>query len=593
MRKIKIFIIIAMLVVLTFLFVFLYDANSEINLPTKTIQKVEIKQKKSPNILKNLISNGNINNTIGFEGVEYHKYIPNQSHINDESGSIEIVGHWNNKALISPKFKLEKGKYYTFGAYIKAIGANKGQNIMFNISGDGYTNEMNWNISKANRWENVVFPYRANKTGYYKISVFTYKYTFTTDKKYAKKNSSNLDKSAKILVDDFYVYKSESDEIVTKEPESKKVPFESEVVKIDSLGNWFIKENGNWKGIFPKFIYQDWSKNFAKSAKMYASYGFSGYVNLYSVNDIKEAVKNGMKYNGIQINDLDVNNPKNEIKGAIKSINRAIEQGELPKTSLILYEFDNEDEALCNFEKKRDIANWIAKVDGGKRLRPINMLNGVSEGVARNYKNRDIKNYLDITSTYMAELEHNFKQDFNQSYNPVNTLGILQKTQYQIAPVSIMQLQCYYDKKMIPYIFKGIGAGAKGLNFWRAGEGVPDICPQRFEKNYFASAIKEIFGKIDKMLPIIQEPLNTTWSARVNKYKLVSLGKRDYADKHYLILANFADNDLDIEVTLKNLNIKKVKNYFTQELLTTVNNKNKFNIKIGHNNSGFLVLELE
>lgn len=602
MRKFQIVLIFIMLFLIVFLFIFLYGDDSNINIAKKSA----IKREKSIKILnkkeakesylkfKNLLTqNSNLDGVKDYSGVEYHKYIPNQSHSKDGSGSIKIIGHWSNKALVSPKFKLEKGKYYTFGAYIKAVGANKGQNIIFNISGAGYSNEMNFNVSKANRWESVVFPYRANKTGYYQIRVFTYKYSFTTDKKYAKKDGSNLDRSASIYVDDFYVYESRSDKIVTKEKVSKKVPFKSQIVKVDSLGNWYIKESGSWRGFFPRFVYQDWSSNFAKSAKMYASYGFSGYVNLYGVDDFKEAIKNGMRYNGIQINDLDVNKPKDEIKETINSVNRAIEKKELPKTSLILYEFDNEGEALCNYKKKRDIANWITKADGGKRLRPINMLNGVSEGVARNYKNRDGKNYIDTTSTYVAEIENNFKADFNQSYNPINTLGILQKSQNQIAPVSIMQLQCYYGKKMIPYIFKGISEGAKGLNFWRAGDGVPDVCPKNFEDNYFAPALKSVFAKIDKMLPIIEQPLNTTWSAEVDRYNLVALGTRENAGKHYIILANFADKDLSIKVKLQGLKTNSVKDYFSKKLLSKVNNKGIFTINIGHNNSGFLVLELE
>ena len=535
----------------------------------------------------NLVKNSNLNGIKGFSGIKYHKYNTKENHSNDNSGSIKIVGHWYSKALISPKFKLEKGKYYIFGAYIKAIGANKGQNIIFKISGEDGFDEMNFNVSKAGVWEKVLFPYLARKTGYYKISVFTYKYSFTTDKKYAKKDGSNLDRRADIYVDDFYVY--ESDSSMSNIPNTPKVSFKSNIVKIDNLGNWSIKENGKWRSIFPKFIYQDWSDNFAKSAKKYSNYGFTGFVNLYSVDDIKEAIENGMKYNGIQIDDL---NKNDKTKARIRSINEAINQGKLPKTSVIIYEFDNENEELCDFEKKRDIANWITKADGGKRLRPINMLNGVSEGVARNYKNRDNKNYIDTTSTYMAQMEHNFKPDFNQSYNPVSTLGILQKSQNQIAPVSIMQLQCYYGKKMIPYIFKGIGEGAKGLNFWRAGDGVPDICAKNFEDNYFAPVIKDVFTKIDQMLPIIKEPLKTKWSATIDKPTLVSIATRDYGDKHYLILANFYDKDLKIKITLKNLNAKTVKEFFTKQKITNIDNSS-FIIKIGHNNSGYKILELE
>ena len=551
------------------------------------VDDVILEKKNSVPTKINLLqdSNWNVNGVDGFTGVENHEYVSTQSHGDDGSGSIKLVGHWYSKMLKTAEFRLEKGKHYTLGAYMKAIGHDKGQNIIFKISGMGNINEMNWNISKANQWEEIVVPYRAKKTGLYRISIFTYKYSLTTDKKYALRDGSNLDKSAEIYLDDFYVYESKN--ITSNEPITSKIPFESSHIRIDKYGNWSLNEEGQWKDFFPKFVYQDHAGPMKERSRLYSSYGFTGFTNMSSAGLIGFAVDNGMKYNGIQVNSMDVLNSNDKTKRVISNVNRDIASGKLPSTAVIMYEYDNEQDILPDYDSKKLIADWINENDvdplTNKRARPINMLNGVAEGVARNYKNN-----MDIVGTYISQIGHTV----NQHLNPVNTLGILQKTQNQTAPVSIMQLQCHYRDVFIPSIFKGIGAGAKGLNFWRAGSSVPRACEKNFEDNVWVPVIKDVFDKIDTMLPIIKEPLVTDWSASVDNPTLVSIGTRNHDGKQYIILANFSYEDLTVNINLKNSNAKSVRDFFTQSHLANVDNSGKFSIAMGHHNNGFLVLEL-
>jgi len=535
--------------------------------------------------------NPNINGTEGYSGIENHEYISDVSHTNDGSGSIKLVGHWYTKQFATASFHLEKGKHYTMGAYMKALGADQGQNVMFKISGDGHRDEMNWNISKAGEWEEILMPYRADVTGEYTISIFTFRYALTTNHKFALEDGSTLDRNASILFDDFFVY--ESDKIVSNESPTEKVPFNSSFIKIDKLGNWSIKENNVWRNFFPKFTYQDYVENFERQSQMYSNYGFTGYTNLSNIYKVHKAIENGMKYNGIQINEMDVDNPNDSTKKIISDIHNEIESGALPATAIIFYEYDNEEEWLTNYQQKKLVADWIDINDKDSithdRARPINMLNGVAEGVARNYKNSSNKNYIDTVGTYITQIGH----DADAHKNPINTLGILEKTHNQIAPVSIMQLQCHYKNVFIPSIFKGIGSGAKGLNFWRAGGGLPSTCEEDFEDNVWVPVIKNVFSKIDTMLPIIKEPLETYWSAKVDNPELVSIGTRDHNGKHYLILANFGYNDSSIKVSLSNLSVNNVRDFFTQTLLTNVDSTGEFVVSIGHHNNGFLVLELD
>jgi len=72
----------------------------------------------------------------------------------------------------------------------------------------------------------------------------------------------------------------------------------------------------------------------------------------------------------------------------------------------------------------------------------------------------------------------------------------------------------------------------------------------------------------------------------------IAVGERTHAGKHYLILANFADKDQQVKFTLAGIKATKVKDYFTQQELTTVKD-GSFSIKIGHFNNGYKVLILD
>ena len=519
--------------------------------------------------------NFNLNATRGYSGIDSHKYIKNLSHTNDGSGCIELVKHWYTHQLTTPSFKLKKGQQYTIGAYMKAIHSKYGQNIMLKIGGVGKMSEMNWNISTPNQWEEILLPYVAPKTGLYHISIFTYRYSLSLDGKYVNKEGTNLDKSATIYIDDFFVYKSE--EILSNEEVSPKKAFISDSIKIDTLGNWSVYDKGKWKAIFPKFAYQDWG---AKDFKTYKEYGFTGIINIDTIKKLHNALDNGLPYNGIQINKL---TPKN--KKLIKDIDKKIFNKEVPPSSIILYNFDNEGVYLPNSKHIVNEFQWIKKHN---KSIPIYMLNGMAEGLTRLYNES-----IDVTGTYITQTGN----EIEIHENPINNFELINRTHNQKVPISMMQLQCYYHNLFIPSIFKGLGEGAKSLAFWRGGKGLKSYnCPEDFTKNVWASNIKGengVFKLIDKLLPILREPLKTKWSALVDLKSMISIAPRDHNSKHYLILANFSNKSQKIKITLKNLEIKEVKNFFTKKSLFLSKKSKEFYIDINKHNNGYLVLELK
>jgi len=522
----------------------------------------------------NLLKNSNIAGTNGYLGIQHHQYEKRLSHSQDGSGSIKLVGHWYTKQFRTPYFKLEKNKHYTIGTYMKAIGSKFGQNIMFKIGGVNEMSEMNWNISTEGEWEEIAIPYRAKKTGLYYISIFTHRYALSTNNKYVNKKGDNLNRNATIYFDDFFVYKSKA--LLTHEKKSLKKKFNSNFIQIDSLGNWSVKEKGKWKNIFPKFTYQDWEKD---RLKKYKEYGFTGIINIDSTKTLHDAIDNGLMYNGIQINHL-----KEKTKTLIKNITTEIIEKKILPTSLLLYNFDNEAIHLSNHKQTIKKLIWVKKYD---QEHPIYMLNGVAEGLTRQYNN-----IIDVTGTYITATGN----EVEKYENPINSFSILEKSHNQKVPISMMQLQCYYHKLFIPSIFKGLGEGAKALTFWRGGKHLEQYnCPNDFTENVWAKSIKGqdgIFKKIDTLLPILREPLKTDWNASVNIPSLISISPRDYNSKHYLFLANFSKKEHNITIKLKGLKISNVKNIFSKKNLIFNKKRSEFSIYINKYNKGYLVLEL-
>ena len=529
--------------------------------------------------------NPNVNTLNGYVmSNEGDHNLSNDSHTDDGSGSIKIVSHWYTHSIKTPTFTLEEGKHYTISAYMKAVGLQKGQNVMVKISKNNtYPVEMNWNVSKPGEWEEIVIPYIAPQDGEYNIAIFTYRYSISTDGKLVKGDGSNLDRNTTVYFDDFRVVESEG--IDAREPYTQKDAYESSNIRIDALGNWSVKENGVWKNIFPKFAYQDFYGDFNDTVRRYKAYGFTGITNITSMEKLNMALEGGLKYNGIQINNL------SNYKELINNIKTRVNNGELNQTSILMYDFDNEGVDLSNFDNKKSASDWIKENDFDSntqsRARPIYMLNGIAEGVTRNYNG-----LIDATGSYVYQSGEGVNLERK---NPVNTLGILQQTHNQKTPVTMMQLQCYYHDTFVPAIFKGIISGAKALNFWRGGTDHLG-CKEDFRENVWADAIKGedgVFARIDKMLPIIREPLITSWSATVDKPLTVAIGTREHKGRHYIILSNFSGKDQNIHITLDNaIDAKSVKDYFTNKTIATITDKS-FDVKIGHYNSGYLVIEIE
>jgi len=521
-----------------------------------------------------------------------HIYHTDVSHTDDGSGSVELRGHGWGKGLRTKPFFCEAHKKYLLSAYIKIKNLDLGQNLFFtipNIEGGG----IYWNVSKEDSWEEILFQFIPKNTGICELYIMTNNRSFSTTKNSngvpnkVMSSGSNLDRRAKIFIDDLKIV--QSNKIIPRERRSAKKVFDSSYIHIDGLGNFTVKEENGWKSIFPKMIYRN---SGVKDGDMvqyrpYAEYGFNGIMDIRRKNQVVYGLSVGLKYFGIlasnEISELEDGEAfPRDTKELIDYVNNDIGK---PYT-LLFYNHDNENSALQDYDWHKKLTAFVNRHDKDlfnslKRARPIYYLNGHA-GVARACNNNN-RVQMDITGSYVAD-KVSLKTYIPQ---PHETLGILDKGQNQIVPVTMIQLQSYLNEKLIPSLFYGIIQGGKGVSIWRDGGS-----QSKFQNTPWANHIKSIFTKLDQMLPIIREAHWTNWSADVtDKGAMVNIGTRNHNGKGYLILSSHSSTDEYVTINLNGIEASSVEDYFTHQKIADVVN-DEFSITMGHDHNGYLVLKL-
>lgn len=543
---------------------------------------VSLFSNQSINLLKT--KNSEVKSLDGYKNAFYHQF-SKDSHTNDGSGSIELIGHNSSIALITPSFSCEKDKQYLFSAYLKNSKFPQGQNVVFSVlQGKKHLTEGYWNNSSEDKWEEVLLtftPRKSNEDCF--VRIYTYKRSFSTNKKdnvYQEVDmlGRNLDRSSKVFLDDFYVKEYTGSNSFGREAKSNKISFESPYIKVSEFGDFSINKMGVWHNIFPKLIYRSKKPQY----KAYVDYGFNGLMDVWSVNQIKKGLSVGLEYFAVNANVATKYQPT-YAKRILKMINY-INSKEVNKPySFLMYNYDNENNWMQDNYYKSKLNKLISKIDtlNNKRNRPVYYLNG-NIGVARAYKN-NILDYYDVTGTYVGGDSLGY---INQGLYPSESLSLLNKIDNQVAPGSIIQLQSFLDKQLIPSLFYGLIQGGKAVSIWRDGSTEGD-----FQKYYWSKNIKQVFTRIDKMLPFLIGSIETKWSAET-KNPWIKLGARSLEGKNFLIISNHNSKDEKFKVKIKGLSrIKYVRDYFSEKNIVEVKD-NSFILNIGHYNFGYSVVEL-
>ena len=535
------------------------------------------------NLLKE--KNPHVKSLEGYKNSRYHRF-SKDSHLNDGTGSLELIGHNSSIALTTPMFNCKKNKNYLFSVYLKNSKFPQGQNVVFSIlQGKTHLTEGYWNNSSENKWEEVLLtftPQKRNEACFMRI--YTYKRSFSMNKKdniYMKVDAfgKNLDRTSKVYLDDFYVREYNESNFYGREFKSEKVSFDGSFIKISKSGDFSIKKKGTWENIFPKLIYRSKKPQY----KAYKEYGFNGLMDVWSVNHIREGLKSGLEY--FVLNANVPSSYQSSYANRVLKIKKYINSKEINKPySFLMYNYDNENSWMQDNDYKNKLNHIILQIDSlnNQRNRPVYYLNG-NIGVARAYKNSKL-NQFDVTGTYVGGDSLGY---INQEQYPRESLSLLKKIDNQIAPVAIIQLQSFLNKQLIPSLFYGLIQGGKGVSIWRDGGS-----ERNFQNYFWSKDIKQVFKNIDKMLPFLIGQNQVKWFTQCNN-PWIKIGGRSWNGRNFLIISNHSNKDEFIEVHLDAIpNIKYVKDYFSDKKVSRVE-KNSFSLKIGHYNSGYSVLELK
>ncbi len=577
--------------------------------------KAEIVDRTVDNGLPNLAkdTNPNFNTLVKYETADKHRYIENDSHTADGSGSVELLAHHWKNALYSQTFPVKKGKKYLLSGYVKMTKVPHGQNVTISLWPRSVTgwSEISWNVSKAGEWQEILMPFIPVADGDAKWAAFTTTRAFSTEyavtrRKYGidiykpsavKEDGSNLDRSSRVFFDDFKVVEMQ-EEITPREPVNiDKKTFKSDFIRVDKLGNMSVKKEGKWIPIIPKLISRGKNikdEHLKKQLRAYKKHGFNGVMGMYDVDQVKKAFDAGLEYfvgmgasSNTQPDGTEgeyssiVSGEAKRFKEEIRYINA---QGK-PYAQLFHY-LDNENEKTQEYTFKEKWAKFIDENDkdaNGHRARPIFYLNGTF-GISRLYS----KKLMDMTGAYVGM----GGTGSPHAGAPKPTIGVMDVTQGHDVPSNVIQLQTYLDDKFIPSLWFGIIQGGKVISVWKDGEGdgSDNNEPKPFQEYAWATDIKKVFAEVDSMAAIIREPHWTKWKVHFEGSEYVNLGTREHNGEAYVILSNHSDSDESVTLSFEDIAPTAVKDYLGDKGTFDVVD-NKVTVTIGHGNKGYLVLK--
>ena len=436
-------------------------------------------------------------------------------------------------------------------------------------AGDGeHINSVNYSListSTANEWEEFVIPFYVQKgKGINQIRI--------TIRNEGEMKAANIN-SSDIWIDDLQVFKAEdSSKLFGLEKPSAKVEFNGSKTRIDKLGNWEIKEDGEWKAFFPIAIYPDDNDiNRKNNWQLYKEKGFN-VITRVNLPDAKRVADLGMYwvwdighygiYDGSAIGADRFANDYERLKSNNKTV----------YDKLLNFYWDNEQ--YDEWDSIRILSNKIKEVDidnNGNRIRPIYMHLDFVAG-NKNYYNESYK-FMDTQGTYANDLI--YKANDVQSYGvemaggynaEFGNFSLFENINKIKTPKSIFVINSPFELDNIEtLLFAALARGGKGFAFWKDGGSQPAI-----ETKPWWNDFDKVAKKVQKLLPIIREPHWTSWELKYNKTDDedgIVVGTRDYNGKRFMIISSRFDNNENVTFTTPDKNISDVRDYYTNEIV--------------------------
>jgi len=479
------------------------------------------------------------------------------------SGNRSIRLSQNEDAVKIYNIPVTEGSWYIISGhmYVKSLPSDVVRFYTGYTNNGSHVGSVNYtliSISKAGEWEEFIVPLYVQKGKNIKDIKITIRNVGEPD--------TVISPVSDVWIDDLSVHKVKDSAHLfgfTK-PEYKRA-FEGSKVRVDSLGNFELKEDKEFKPFFPLIMYP--GGNLAKFSE-YKNKGFNTVV-CHNQEEAEFAVSAGLKWvwslYGYGIYDKMDNNSS----GFVRFIREYEDMKKNAPHILdeLLY-FYSDNELYLLFDSFKIFSDQIKKMDvdeKGNRIRPIYMHLDFSAG-NKNYYNESYQ-LIDIQGTYANPLLYqendliSYGVEFKGNYNAeFSNFSMFENIPNIKIPKTIFVINSPQDTHIKSTIFAALARGGKGFAYWKDSGSQPEV-----ETKSWWSDFSNVTSKIEKLKPLLRTPHWTNWELN---YTLkddedgIIVGKRDYGSLRCIIASSRSKKSEIITFTTPNSDIGDVYNFF-------------------------------
>jgi hypothetical protein len=378
--------------------------------------------------------------------------------------------------------------------------------------------------SRANEWQEVVQLVYLNPEVYDELRIEVYK----------------RDLPGIVWIDDISIVQApEPARPFWTQPPSIKRPFDGDRVRLDRLGNWRVEDEpffpwaihaGSWRrGEFGPIAEMGWNANIWSSTnnkvQQFKELG------MFSFFKLADYIMPGANHNNLDL-----------LRSRLEAVKAAGNLGHV-----IGYYHDNE-KAFGEGPVPLAVFDLVREIDGGA---PIYQLNG-NEHVARWYSE---PGGIDVTGTYYGAGVDEIGGAFNSSGRRKTFEGeVLDGMPGQRVPASMVNISSLREHagEMRLAVYNNVFAwgGKRGVAYYADGIS-PE--PPIDQVPWYTDFRDHLRDEIDQLMPLIQRPHWTLWSATPN-VPTVRIGTREMDDgRRFIIAVNQMTTRQRAEVNLDTL----------------------------------------
>lgn len=518
---------------------------------------------------KNLVPNPIAKTASTWSLIGNATYDPKTSRTSGGSGSFRLITPYydkerryqkNSGRVHSSFIPIEGGGKYTLGFFAKTANGptyvsagvsiyDSNKKFIRNLSGGRF------GATEDGPWQECALPVFVPKE-----AVFV---------RVAATKMANTRGGGQVWVDDFYF----GEGFGFEQPPTAKRAFDGAHVRVDSLGNFEIKKNGEWTPFFPLCMYCDNSRDWS----VYSKQGWNVIIWCSSAGSIQRAKDAVSEFNpdgmfaGFQISQYTFPSGwvYNDLKNLRMELRKVFDQR--LGNRLLLYYWDNENN-YGEWQVPVAVINAIKSIDvdsSGRRLHPVYALQG-NYGIARVHA---VRGLVDVSGTYVGG---GADAAGGAGTGDLDGLLVLDRLEQQVSPAAFAQFNGVNGAgDMRLRLYNSIILGAKGMGYWRdCYKG----CSEEFQKSVGPVDKKpwwpdfpNLRREVDELLPLIRQPHWTSWNVKVD-VPGVRVGTRNLKRKAYLILVNQTSRQQNVTLTLDGLPYpaKEVRGYFNDKKVAPV-----------------------